>query len=390
MNLVKKLYQRLGTADRLFPYARYVPDVVLKKVAHEYAKEGQKSASSLDFPHHVVFFVTTKCNLYCSHCFYMDELNTNVKNALTLEQIDKMATSLSGKMYQLVLTGGEAFLRADLPEICSIFEKKANIKSITIMTNGLSPKKIEQKVIDILKTTAVTLNFQVSIDGPPRIHDKNRAREHSFDSAFETIRRLQNISHKGRINRIMTVTALAQYNYEAIDETIGHFDKLKNVLHGFGFVRGSANDTAGISDVALLSGFDPDSKIYLTVDQMKKAVETIDKALWSKKKRHLYYATNRRTLETLIELKENNYKTAKCFAGVADVTIYPNGDVALCEMTKSFGNIKEYDYNVLDFWAAKYSSFKKKVGPCRCAHSCNISSMLKFDEKRLYGVLKTQ
>ena len=71
-------------------------------------------------PVNLIFFVTSKCNLLCRHCFYWEELNLP-KNELSLDEIEKVARSLPN-LLSLSLTGGEPYLRPDLPDIAAAFE----------------------------------------------------------------------------------------------------------------------------------------------------------------------------------------------------------------------------------------------------------------------------
>jgi len=74
-------------------------------------------------PVSLIFFVTSRCNLLCRHCFYWEELNKK-KGELELPEIEKIAKSLPN-LLTVSLTGGEPYLRPDLPEIASAFEQYA-------------------------------------------------------------------------------------------------------------------------------------------------------------------------------------------------------------------------------------------------------------------------
>ena len=388
MKVLNKLYRRVGLLDTFFPYFTSLPDFVLKIVASRFFKKAKQEINDNDFPHHLVFFVTSRCNQKCSHCFYADQISNN-PSELNIEDIKLMIKSLRGKLSQVILTGGEPFLRSDLVEICNAFEKLAGVESISIMTNGYMPDRIEEYVGKILKNTSVTLSFQVSLDGIPSQHDSIRGRVNAFKNAVETINRLNQIKRRNkRIHRITTLTTISQKNIHSIEKIIKELKRISNTYHGFGFVRGSTNDTFGIEDSSFLSGLDPKDECYLTLQQMKDAFRQIDRYLWQKVRPSLYYAETKSILQHLLKLKEENYNDFKCMAGIADIIIYPDGDVALCEMLKPFANIRKYDFNAVDLWKNNYKEYKKKIAGCKCAHSCNILSMIKFDESKLFELFK--
>ena len=57
-----------------------------------------------------------------SHCFYKSELNKK-EEELSLQQIKTIAKTLKHPLKTLMITGGEPFLRNDVPEICGAFLK---------------------------------------------------------------------------------------------------------------------------------------------------------------------------------------------------------------------------------------------------------------------------
>ena len=392
MNILTQLYTNVGLLDTIFPYYQKLPSVFHKVVAEKFTEKAHQEIESRGFPNHLVFFVTNKCNLQCSHCFYIDELNSKTRE-LDIDEIRTIASSLKGKISQLVLTGGEVFLREDLADIVKVFEEFAGIKSVNMLTSGFFPNKIEKTVQKILNETSLTLYFQISIDGIKEKHDSIRKNSNSFDNAMQTIETLQRLrGNSGRINRISTLTTLGKPNYNDIEKIVNELSSLKKVNFGFGFARSTFNDIYGEFDKDQLSSFEPDDEdVFLTVEQMKESYQKIDECLWSKLKASFFYSENKAVLRNIIRLKETNYQSSfKCMAGVTDFILYPNGDVALCEMFQPFGNLKKYDFNVQKFWEKEYETYKKTVLGCKCTHSCNVASMIKYDENELYDIFSQQ
>ena len=388
MNIITQLYKNVGLLDLIFPYYQKLPSVFHKVVAEKFTEKAHQEIESRAFPNHLVFFVTNKCNLQCSHCFYIDELNSKTRE-LDIDEIRTIASSLKGKISQLVLTGGEVFLREDLADIVQVFEEFAGIKSVNMLTSGFFPKKIEKTVQKILNETSLTLYFQISIDGIKEKHDSIRKNSNSFDNAMQTIETLQRLrGNSGRINRISTLTTLGKPNYNDIEKIVNEFSSLKKVNFGFGFARSTFNDIYGEFDKDQLSSFEPDDEdVFLTVEQMKESYQRIDECLWSKLKASFFYSENKAVLRNIIRLKETSYQSSfSCMAGVTDFIIYPNGDVALCEMFKPFGNLKKYDLDALRFWENEYATYKSTVLGCKCTHSCNVASMIKYDKNEIYDL----
>lgn len=79
--------------------------------------------------------VTQRCNLNCAGCYSLD----NDRNALedaSLEDVERAVSALADAgLEQLVISGGEPFLRSDLPDIVR-FAKESGIGKVTVLSNG--------------------------------------------------------------------------------------------------------------------------------------------------------------------------------------------------------------------------------------------------------------
>ena len=48
--------------------------------------------------------------------------------------------------------------------------------------------------------------------------------------------------------------------------------------------------------------------------------------------------------------------------------------------------IKKYDLDALRFWENEYETYKSTVLGCKCTHSCNVGSMIKYDKNEIYDL----
>ncbi|MDP8235291.1 MAG: hypothetical protein P9M08_06945, partial [Candidatus Erginobacter occultus] len=71
-------------------------------------------------PIYLVFFITEKCNADCKHCL-LGGIHPGT-DELTIDEIEKVSRSMDDFLF-LLPTGGEPFLRKDLPEIVRIFHR---------------------------------------------------------------------------------------------------------------------------------------------------------------------------------------------------------------------------------------------------------------------------
>ena len=79
--------------------------------------------------------VTQRCNLDCAGCYSLDAQRNALADA-PLEDIERAVDELaSAGVSNLVISGGEPFLRSDLPEIAAR-AKAADVAKVTVLSNG--------------------------------------------------------------------------------------------------------------------------------------------------------------------------------------------------------------------------------------------------------------
>jgi organic radical activating enzyme len=153
------------------------------------------------FDYFVQWHLTERCNLACTHCYQegknvaemaLPEIKSAIKNISdTIRQWSDIyeipfSTSFS-------ITGGEPFLRKDLPKILQ--EINGHNFGISILTNGTLIEKEKAKMLADLPVK----NVQVSLEGPEAIHEAVRGRR-SFSSAVRGIELLRDAGIKITIN----------------------------------------------------------------------------------------------------------------------------------------------------------------------------------------------
>ena len=124
----------------------------------------------------LIVTITNRCNHSCSMCYYHEHLNGK-QQELTLAEYRKISDSLS-KLNIVWISGGEPFLRKDLPEICEIFVHRNGVSSIFIPTNGSQPDAIVAGVERILALNPdLKLTVMFSLEGYQERHMRFMARK---------------------------------------------------------------------------------------------------------------------------------------------------------------------------------------------------------------------
>jgi radical SAM protein with 4Fe4S-binding SPASM domain len=106
--------------------------------------------------------LTGQCNLWCKHCYGREEFRSTEKDELTTEQIFKLIDDLyHANVANVYLTGGEVFIRKDLPAIIDYIAKK-DIVITGIFTNGTL---FRDDVFTAFKNNNIKPTILVSLDG---------------------------------------------------------------------------------------------------------------------------------------------------------------------------------------------------------------------------------
>lgn len=131
------------------------------------------------FPTNAIVAVTLNCNSRCTMC---NIWQNKIINEMRPEEYLKLPKTLT----DINITGGEPFLRMDLPEIVMAMKRVAPKARLVLNTNGYLPRIIERQIPKILKTDPGFV-VRVSLDGWEKIHDEIRRIPNGFKMIMETL-----------------------------------------------------------------------------------------------------------------------------------------------------------------------------------------------------------
>ena len=353
------------------------PKIVRKIFADFVYSRAHNEYEMVETPKIINLFITDRCNLYCSHCFYSAHLNKPV-HEMTLEQYEKVFSSMKHPFKTVIITGGEPFLRTDIVEIVKILDKYKTEK-INMPTNATMPSVVVKKVKEILDNANIDFNIQVSIDGPEDLHDEIRGMKGSYKKCVETIKLLKDLKKDYKNFDITVSTTISRRNINKIKELSESIKEL-GVFHGLQFVRSSALQTFDI-DQGILSDFNSKDEV-LSAGEMEELSKFINEQ--NKDVNPLLGKTISLVNDYFIKVVKERKRFMNCTAGKIDGIIYTDGSVAVCEFTKPFANLKEFDYNFYNLWHSKLADKRREqTSCCTCTHQCNLMNSLRYDKNSI-------
>jgi len=304
---------------------------------------------------YTLVYVTRRCNYRCRICSVWpygkreDEMN--------LASFEKVADNLARlKVTNIVLTGGEPFLRKDFPEIIKIFAQGKF--SIRVQTNGgphLTETLLDRAIEAGLNDISVSLD---SLD--PTKQDYLCNSSGTWENAVKTLKLIVK-----KLPQSLTVvnTIVTGINLDEIPELIKFVSNMgaysaitpvtlavspeKKELH-----REYSNDL-------LLSNLD------------KKRVDQIYSQILKMKKERYSILSSTKFLENSREVINDGNMHWKCDAGELYFVIFPDGSISPCGESCSTLNILDPDI-LVKYYSDKYrQEFKDFRDRCiGCTHGC--------------------
>lgn len=162
-----------------------------------------------------VLALTYNCNARCTMC---DIWKIKDSPELTLEDLAKLPDSLR----DVNLSGGEPFLRKDLPEIVEAVKKACPKARLVISSNGFLTPVIDKAMTKILKI-APDIGVAFSIDGIGEMHNEMRGIPGGFDRVMDSLKLLKGM---GMTNLRLAFT-ITEYN-------VNHFSKVYDLAQELG------------------------------------------------------------------------------------------------------------------------------------------------------------
>jgi MoaA/NifB/PqqE/SkfB family radical SAM enzyme len=329
----------------------------------------------------LVLFVTARCNLLCRHCFYHRELNQN-RAELTVEEIQAIARSLPN-LLNVSLTGGEPYLRADLPDIAEAFERYSDARNLQIPSNGLVVRQILTRTEEILKRVRrARVCTGVSLDGPPDIHNRLRQNPRSYDCAVETLKGLKALKKIYSNLSVGVGLTMSAANQDALG---AFFDRVAEELR------------PDAVTVTLIRGdpLDPSLRV-LDTKAYRGLVERV--IAFSRSRNHgegwlerLATAKEEEVYRLTAATAESKERVASCYAGELLAVVSETGEVYPCELLdRSMGNVRDFSCDLARLWnslpAADVRRFRNEIG-CQCTYECAASVNTLFNPSRLLRIL---
>ena len=322
-------------------------------------------------PMTITYSVTAACQSRCKTCqigamFCQDP--TRPQKDLKLDEIEKIFKSMK-PVYFFNMSGGEPFMRDDLPEIVELACKYLKPRVVHTPNNAILSEKIiknTEKIIQIVRKydPSVPVTVKPSIDGVGDKHDEIRGVKGNFKCLLKTIDGLKKLEEKYDNFHLELGTVISNFNINDLDE-------IEDFVHSLG-VESYRNEVAECRTefFNLEDEITPPAEVYqkLIKDFARKVEDNIGKkkklARTTEAMRVVYY-------DLAGKILAEKRQVIPCYAGVSNVHINYDGGVWPCCVLgyeQEMGNLRDYDYDFQKLWYSdKAFEVRKYIKEKNCA-----------------------
>jgi radical SAM protein with 4Fe4S-binding SPASM domain len=303
-------------------------------------------------PIDVVLATTYRCNARCIMCNIWKNPS---ENDLRAEEYRFLPESLR----YVNVSGGEPFLRDDIPEIVRVVKERAPRSEIVISSNGFLPDRIERSMREVLRIDPA-IGVGISIDGAGELHNRVRGIPKGFDKCMDTAERLKRLG--------MTNIRLA---FTVVDENVDDLPEVYRLTKKMGiqFTLAVAQNSSHY--------FMTDENHFKLVGKLREnlgpLVEDLLRSSHPKRWLRAFFAHG------LYRYAAGAGRPFVCNAAEDFFFVGPNGNVYPCNiLDRVLGNVRERSFE--EIWgSAEAEKIREEVRACqlRCWMVCTARADMK-------------
>lgn len=296
-----------------------------------------------------------KCNSRCLTC----NIWMKREDELTLQEWEKVLTSLGRAPYWFTISGGEPLMYPHVVELAQLAYQYCRPGIINIPTNAILPT-IPDRVEKIARFCSESqLIINLSLDGIGEKHDTIRGIKGNFEKFEQRLEQLLDL--RGRLKNLTVGihSVISVFNVSHLNEIISY------VEHSGAdqFITEIAEPRVELDTVGL--PITPERQDYAN------AIDRLTAYVDSKSFKGMARITEAMRVEyykLVKQILEENDQVIDCYAGWASAHIYADGTVwPCCVRADAVGNLREHHYDFKEIWfGEKIKEVRRSVAAKEC------------------------
>ncbi len=309
-------------------------------------------------PINLTVSVTYACPSRCKTCNVWKKRARN----LSVEEYRRVFESLGDAVQWVTLSGGDQFLRADLPEVARAVREILRPSVINLPMNGILTHRIQELLPAIAEATRgsqLILNF--SLDDVGERHDELRGHRKNYEKVEAMFRFAKGLQRAYSHMVIGIHTVVSRHNVDRLPEIAQALKRWQPDS----YITEVAEERVELGTIG--EPISPDPNAY------DRAAEFLMWQIRQRRSRHPvgrlvesfrleYYELARRILRERVQV-------IPCYGGWASAQLAPDGEVwGCCVRAESFGNVRERGLDFGKVWgSAEADRFRQSVRARECA-----------------------
>jgi MoaA/NifB/PqqE/SkfB family radical SAM enzyme len=256
-----------------------------------------------------------------------------------------------------------------------------NVASVAVTSNGFLPEKISE-LEPVIIGSKKGIQLTISLDGLEETHNEIRGVANVFKNVVKSCEIAKNLSLKYPKFKFAVNIVLMRENIGEIEKLVD-FLELKGYSSLFTPVRGNSFSSFNLDKEIEIKDYGPKVANQLSLDEIENSVSVV-----SKKYPRYFLGMNKKLLDLIIKTLRAKKRQIRCYAGYESAVIYSSGLVSVCEQVKPFGDLKDWDYNILNAWNSKEADLhRQKTLSCACTHTCNLYNSLEIEQNKQFSAV---
>jgi MoaA/NifB/PqqE/SkfB family radical SAM enzyme len=309
-------------------------------------------------PMNLTVSVTYNCPSRCATC---DIWQKTVED-LRPDEYVKIFRSLGHAPMWVTVSGGDQFIRADLPQVFGLIREMLRPSVINLPMNGIITNRIETLLPQIAKNTqGSSLVCNLSIDDLGEKHDVIRGATHNYEKIIRTYGFLRELQKEYPHVTVGIHTVISKFNVDRIPEI---YTELKK-LNPDSYITEVAENRVELGTMV--------KDITPTPDQYAKAADFLMDKMREKRSKHptgrLVESLRLEYYQLVKRVLREKTQVIPCYAGWASAHLAPDGNVwGCCIRAETMGNVRDTDYDFSKVWfSGEAERFRKSVKNKECA-----------------------
>lgn len=307
-------------------------------------------------PRAMHFISTHRCNARCVMCGIWKETGTR-GHELSPDGLDRiLADRLFSQMEYVGISGGEPFVRDDLPELCdAVLRRCSLIKRLSLTTNGLLTRRMHEtlpEIADRTRAAGALLDVSVSVHGLGETLDAIYGVEGAFGKIERTIEMLVRLRDADRLSFSLNCVVLAGNLAEAEELRRWASDRGIHISFVIGEHR-SRFRTDGLDEA------------FVADDDQRELIAFLHR-LADDESESVTSAAKYREIAAMLEGRAT--RSLACYYAMGGVLLGYDGRIFYCSHSEEIGNCLQRAPSEIYFDAANLEYRRTALLDAECRH----------------------